>query len=164
MNSPSRREVLAIAAVTVSLPLIDSAFGTLPSAFGAGRGGNSTASAPAEVPGFFATTFKPADLKDNEFTAVPGHAIVLSRKGKTVAAISNTCTHKGCTMNPATGKNLLVCKCHNSQFNPDGTVAKAPATAPLPHYALRVNDKGLLEIDPGQKLAAGDKDAAVTIS
>jgi cytochrome b6-f complex iron-sulfur subunit len=164
MNSPSRREVLAVAAATVSLPLIDSALGTLPSALAAGRGGNTTASAPAEVPGFFATTFKPADLKDNEFTAIPGHAIVLSRKGKTVAAISTKCTHRGCTIDPKAGKNVLACQCHGAQYNLDGTVAKAPATKALDRYALRVNDKGLIEVDPGQKVAADDKNATFTIS
>jgi cytochrome b6-f complex iron-sulfur subunit len=164
MSSPSRREVLAIAAATVSMPLLDSALGTLPSALAAANGGNGAASAPAEGPGFFATTFKPAALKDNEFTAIPGHAIVLSRKDKTVAAISNKCTHMGCTINPKAGKDILACSCHGAQFHLDGSVAKAPATVALTHYALRVNDKGLIEIDPGQKLAADNKNAAVTIN
>jgi Rieske Fe-S protein len=163
MLHPSRREVLAIAAVTVSLPLLDSALGTLRSAQAAAARG-AAASAPAEVPGFFATTFKPADLKDNEFTAIPNHAIVLSRTGKTVAAISNKCTHKGCTINPKAGKNVLACSCHGAQFNLDGSVAKAPATTPLLRYALRVNAKGLIEIDPGQKLAPDDKAATLTIA
>jgi hypothetical protein len=43
-------------------------------------------------------------------------------------------------------------------------VAKGPATLPLPHYAIRVNDKGFVEIDPGTKLAKDGKGASVTIS
>ncbi len=164
MIAPTRREVLAAAAVTATLPLLESALGTLPATHAAARGANAIASAPAEVPGFFATTFKPADLKDNEFTAVPKHSIVLSRKGKTVAAVSNVCTHRGCAIDPKAGANILTCTCHNAQFNLDGTVAKAPATKPLDHFAIRVNDKGLIEIDPGQKLAADDKNATVTVS
>jgi cytochrome b6-f complex iron-sulfur subunit len=164
MNSPSRREVLAVAATAASLPLIESALGTVPTALGATRGGNNAPSTPPEVPGFFATTFKPADLKDNEFTAIPGHAIVLSRKDKTVAAISNKCTHRGCAINPKAGQKILACPCHGAQYNLDGGVAKAPATKPLDRYVLRVNDKGLIEIDPGQKVAAGDKNATVTIA
>ena len=156
MNSPSRREVLAIAAVTVSLPLLESAMGTQPFV--------RAASEPAEVAGFFATTVKPANLKDNEFTAVPGHAILLSRKAKIVAAMSNKCTHNGCTLNPSAGKNILTCTCHKSEFNLDGSVAKAPAKKPLDRYAVRVNDKGFIEIDPGQKLPADDKNAALTIN
>jgi Rieske Fe-S protein len=164
MNSPCRHEVLAVAAVTASVPLLESALGALPAAHAAGRSGNGTASAPAEVPGFFATTFKTNDLKDKEFTPIPNHAIVLSRKDKTVAAISNKCTHRGCTISPKAGKDTLSCACHNAQFNLDGSVAKAPANKPLDRYAIRVNDKGLIEVDPGQKLAADDKNASLTIS
>jgi cytochrome b6-f complex iron-sulfur subunit len=156
MNSPSRREVLAVVAVTVSVPVLESALGTLPTA--------GAATAPAEAAGFFATTFKPAALKDNEFTPVPGRAILLSRKDKMVVAMSSKCTHNACTIIPKSGKNLLTCPCHGSEFNLDGGVAKAPAKNALDRYALRVNDKGLIEVDPGQKLAAGDKNAALTIS
>jgi cytochrome b6-f complex iron-sulfur subunit len=163
MSSPSRREILAVAAVTASVPLLESALGTIPAALGAQRGGNGTTSAPAEVPGFFATTFKPADLKDQEFTAIPGHAILLTRNDKSVEAISNKCTHHGCAINPKAGQKILTCQCHGAQYKLDGTVAKAPATKALDRYALRVNDKGLIEVDPGQKVAAGDKSATVTI-
>jgi cytochrome b6-f complex iron-sulfur subunit len=162
MNTPSRREVLAVAALTASVPLLETALNTLPTALGADRG-RGPASAPAEVPGFFATTFKPADLKENEFTAIPNHSIVLTRKGKTVAALTNICTHQGCAMEPKAGKDTLTCPCHNAAFNLDGTVAKAPARKALDHYALRVNDKGLIEIDPGQKLAADDKNASLNV-
>jgi hypothetical protein len=43
-------------------------------------------------------------------------------------------------------------------------VAQAPATQPLAHFAVRINDKGLIEIDPGQTLAKDDKGASLTIS
>ena len=46
----------------------------------------------------------------------------------------------------------------------DGTVAKAPAKDPLAHYALRLNDAGLIEIDPGQKVTKDDKNFSVTVA
>ena len=164
MESLSRREVLAVAAVTVSIPLLDSALGTTRSACAAAATTTAPATNAAEKPGWFATTLKPADLKDNEFTAVAGHAIVVSRSDKTVAALSNKCTHKGCAINPKAGAKTLVCPCHKGEFNLDGTVAKAPPTAVLTHYAIRVSDKGVIEIDPGQSLKKDDKDATITIA
>ena len=164
METPSRRDVLAVAAVTVSLPLLESALGRMRAAqaaapaAGAGRGG------PPEKAGWFSTTVKPADVKENEFTLVDGHKIVLARTGKDVSAMTSICTHRGCAMTPTAGQKTLTCKCHNSAFNLDGTVAKGPATRPIDHYAIRVNDKGEIEVDPGQKLAKDAKGATYTIS
>jgi len=158
--SPTRRAVLAAVAATVTLPMLDAAVGAARAA-----PGGPNAPAATEKPGWFATTLKAADLKDNEFTAVTGHALLLSRAGKTVIAVSSTCTHKGCALSPKAGSKILgPCRCHQAQFNLDGTVAKGPATVPLPQYALRVNDKGLIEIDPGQKVSKDDRLASVTIS
>jgi cytochrome b6-f complex iron-sulfur subunit len=173
MSTPSlsRREVLAVTAVTVSLPMVQSALGTLrqaaaagPAAPGGAPGGGRGAPAPAEKAGWFATTKLPADLKDGEFASVEGHpGILLTRSGKTVVALTSKCTHKGCTLSPTAGQKIITCKCHKAQFNLDGTVAHAPAKDPLAHFAIRVNDKGLIEIDPGQKLDADAKDASLTI-
>ena len=169
--SPNRREVLAVAAATVTIPMLDSVLGAMRSASavasqrGGGGGGGGNGTAPAEKAGWFTTTLKAGDLKDNEFTVVEGHEIVLARTGKTVAALSNVCTHKGCTIAPKAGTKVLgPCQCHQAAFNLDGSVAKAPATAPLPHLAIRVNDKGFIEIDPGQNLSKGDKGSSMTIS
>jgi len=164
-NSPSRREILsAAAAATVTLPLLGTALGTPRAARGNGSlKPVAVKNPPAEKPGWFATTLKPADLKDNEFTAIAGHQIVLARTGKTVTALTNVCTHSGCSMDPKAGSKTLLCTCHDSQFNLDGSVAHSPAKQPLSHFALRVNDKGLIEIDPGQKLAKDDKGATITI-
>jgi len=159
--SPSRRQILTAAAVTVALPLVGAATGAVRCACGSGPRRSGTA--PAEKPGWITTTLKPADLKDSEFTLVDGHTIVLARTNKTVAALTNVCTHSGCPMAPKASAKTLTCQCHKSEFNLDGTVAHAPATKPLSHYAIRVNDKGLIEIDPGQQLSKDDKGAAITV-
>jgi Rieske Fe-S protein len=157
----SRRDVLAIAAATITLPMLQSALGNLQTAH-AQAGGNGGA-APIE-PGWFTTTLKPAALKDNEFAAIPNRpAVILSRAGKEVAALSSKCTHKGCTIRPRAAAKVLTCACHNSQFNLDGTVAKGDAAGPLPRYAIRTNAAGFIEIDPGQTPAAEAAEYKLTL-
>lgn len=157
----SRRDVLAIAAATVTLPVLQSALGALQATHAQTAGARGAA--PLE-PGWFTTTLKPAALKDNEFTAIPNRpAIVLSRAGKEVAALSTKCTHKGCTIRPRAAAKVITCACHNSQFNLDGTVAKGDASGPLPRYAIRTNAAGFIEIDPGQTPAADANDYKLTL-
>lgn len=175
MANSSRREVLTVAAVAVTLPVLESALGTLraaraqaatataPATTRAGRG-MAVRVAPNEPAGWITTTLKPADLKDGEFTDVAGHVIALSRTGKDISALTTKCTHQGCKILPKAGAKILTCPCHQAQFNLDGTVAKAPARNPLQHYAVRVNDKGLIEVDPGQKVAKDAKEASITIA
>lgn len=157
--SPSRRTILSAAAVTVSLPLVEAALGHVRSAQAAAttpaRGG------PAEKPGFFDTTLKPADVKDKEFTVVKGHKVLLVRQGDNITAITNVCTHRGCTVTPTAGLDVMTCGCHKAQYNLDGGVVKGPATVPLNHYAVKLNGTGTIEVDPGQILAKDAKEAVL---
>ena len=149
----TRRDILAVAAATVTLPMIDSALGTLKSASAAAPAAAPAAAAapavntPAEKAGWFTTTLKPADVKAGEFTAVPDHKVILVNSDKKIAAYTNICTHRQCAMAPTAAAKTIECSCHKSAFNTDGTVAKGPATKPLDRYSIRVNDKGLIEID-----------------
>ncbi len=45
-------------------------------------------------------------------------------------AFAARCTHAGCALSTITDAEL-VCACHGSRFNLDGTVARGPATEPL---------------------------------
>jgi Rieske Fe-S protein len=45
-------------------------------------------------------------------------------------AFSAVCTHAGCTVAEVLGASI-ICPCHGSSFNLDGTVAKGPANRPL---------------------------------
>jgi cytochrome b6-f complex iron-sulfur subunit len=161
LSAPSRRQVLVAAAVTASVPLLDSALNTLPAAHAAAP---APATPAATSDAWTATTLKASDLKDNEFTPAGIDGIVLARVGKTVAALSTVCTHKGCTVAARGGAKILACPCHGAQFHLDGTAAKAPAQKPLAHYAIRVNDKGMIEVDKTQQVARGDKSATITLS
>jgi cytochrome b6-f complex iron-sulfur subunit len=160
MPVPSRRAVLAVAAATVSLPMLESAIGSLRTTRAAAGG----AATPATKPSWVTTTLKPDDVKDNEFTTVAGQKIILARSGKDISAMTNVCTHRGTAIPPKAGQKTLTCPSHGSIFNLDGTVGKGPAQNPLQHYAIRLNDKGLIEVDPGQKVAKDAKEATLTVT
>jgi cytochrome b6-f complex iron-sulfur subunit len=49
----------------------------------------------------------------------------------TFVALSAICTHAGCTVRYAAGSRDVVCPCHGSTFELDGTVTNGPALEPL---------------------------------
>ena len=56
---------------------------------------------------------------------------------------SSVCTHAGCNVsNIADGK--IICPCHNSEFNLDGTVAQGPAKDPLEAKAVTVQGDSIV--------------------
>lgn len=59
------------------------------------------------------------------------------------AALSPICTHLGCTVD-IEGSNL-VCPCHGSTFDRDGSVLRGPAEASLRRFPAAVDD-GVVEI------------------
>jgi Rieske Fe-S protein len=143
--------------------MLQGALGSMQQASAAAPRGANTA--PAEKPGWFDTKLVAADLKDNEFAAVAEHpGVLVTRAGKVVSAFTSKCTHKGCTLKPKEGEKIITCGCHQGQFNLDGTVKKGPPKEPLAHFAIRLADKGNIEVDPGQKVAKDDKNFSVTIA
>jgi nitrite reductase/ring-hydroxylating ferredoxin subunit len=81
---------------------------------------------------------------DVEGTKVP---LVLLKKGRSIMALSATCTHWGGPL--AEGKlvgDCVECPWHASQFNmADGSVQQGPATAPQPVFEARQRD-GQIEV------------------
>jgi nitrite reductase/ring-hydroxylating ferredoxin subunit len=62
----------------------------------------------------------------------------------TFMAFSATCTHQGCTVGDVAG-GTINCPCHGSRFAvADGSVAKGPATRPLPAKAVRVEGSSIV--------------------
>ncbi len=50
-----------------------------------------------------------------------------------VSALSTTCTHAGCEVElPNNG--VIMCNCHSSNFDLDGTVTRGPASSDLPSF------------------------------
>ncbi len=56
---------------------------------------------------------------------------------------STVCPHAGCNVSEITdGK--IICPCHNSEFNLDGTVAQGPAKMPLKAKAVSVQGDSIV--------------------
>lgn len=84
-------------------------------------------------------------------TAAVGPVLVISNPEAASAddliAVNPTCTHAGCTVEWQSDQNLFVCPCHNSQFQPDGTVASGPAPQALTTYEVKQESGSILVKD-----------------
>ncbi|HYM51301.1 MAG TPA: Rieske 2Fe-2S domain-containing protein [Candidatus Limnocylindrales bacterium] len=78
---------------------------------------------------------------------VRGTAILLYRKGGTVCAISNTCSHAGGPLNEGTvAGDHVICPWHASRFDLcTGRVKGGPATVSQVRYETRIQD-GQIEV------------------
>jgi nitrite reductase/ring-hydroxylating ferredoxin subunit len=100
------------------------------------------------------TDWRPAiaadDLPDGQPTpvTVDGVEVLLFRRGPTINAISNTCSHRGCSLHEGdfSDETRVVCPCHGSTFRlEDGAVLHGPTSAPQPAYVSRIRE-GKVEI------------------
>lgn len=71
----------------------------------------------------------------------PGSAtiIVIRTSATAVAAVSDICTHARCGVNYDASQSLLVCPCHGSEFQLNGSVAQGPARLPLRAYTATLD-------------------------
>jgi nitrite reductase/ring-hydroxylating ferredoxin subunit len=75
----------------------------------------------------------------------PGSGIfVLTRPEGGYVALSPICTHLGCTVNVE--GSYLVCPCHGSTYDRNGTVVRGPAERPLAQYRTELTAGGELII------------------
>jgi nitrite reductase/ring-hydroxylating ferredoxin subunit/uncharacterized membrane protein len=68
--------------------------------------------------------------------------VLLVRDEKTVFALSDRCSHRGCSLAEGDVRDgAVTCPCHGSTFRlADGAVVRGPATAPQPSYEVRTHD------------------------
>ena len=59
-------------------------------------------------------------------------------------AMSLTCTHLGCMVEPSVAG--YTCPCHGSSYSPDGTVVKGPAASNLPQFRIERSEDGNLRV------------------
>jgi Rieske Fe-S protein len=69
---------------------------------------------------------------------------VLALADGSYAAVSPICTHRGCTVDVQ--GSLLVCPCHGSTYDREGTVLEGPAERPLRRFETRIGDGDVLLI------------------
>ena len=63
--------------------------------------------------------------------------VVTQPTAGTFVGLSAVCTHQGCVVAKVEG-GTIDCACHGSKFQLDGTVAKGPASKPLPPVQVTV--------------------------
>jgi nitrite reductase/ring-hydroxylating ferredoxin subunit len=86
-----------------------------------------------------------ADLAEGQPTTVTVDEVelLLLRRGATVYAVVNHCTHRGCPLNEGEfpDESTVVCPCHGSTFDlRTGAILHGPATSPAPAYLTRMRD------------------------
>ena len=65
--------------------------------------------------------------------------MVIRASATQIIAVSAICTHAGCSMDFDSGSSQLVCPCHGSSFNEDGSVIQGPARRPLKVYGATMD-------------------------
>lgn len=65
--------------------------------------------------------------------------MVIRASDTSVVAVSAICTHAGCSMNFDSAQAQIVCPCHGSVFNEQGSVVNGPARRPLKVYAATLS-------------------------
>jgi len=88
-------------------------------------------------------------------TVVNGNA-VLGRDASGLYAMSNVCTHEGCTMDVSGSGSTehLVCNCHGSTFDANGAVTHGPARTALTHYKVDLAADGSITIQGAQPVTS----------
>ena len=100
----------------------------------AGTGGSGT---PAAGP-----LTKTADVPIGSGVIVADTVITQPTAG-VFKGFSPVCPHRGCNVNAVTdGK--IICPCHDSEFNLDGSVARGPAKAPLEAKPITVRGDSIV--------------------
>lgn len=69
--------------------------------------------------------------------------VIIIRDGNKFEAFSSRCTHLGCKINTVEGRQL-VCPCHGSRYDLEGSPLKGPANKPLQKLEIDVLETELM--------------------
>jgi len=83
-----------------------------------------------------------------ELTAFDGSPAILFRTKAGVFAYSRVCTHLGCSVSYDAKSNLLICPCHNAQFDPtnEATPIIGPTKIALPRIKVAIIGINIVQI------------------
>jgi Rieske Fe-S protein len=119
-----------------------------------GGSGNGSPEAFGDVP-----AGNVGDVAIGALSVVGAEPVVLGRDAGGLYAMTTTCTHQGCEVEPSgTGSSAtLNCPCHGSRFDRNGNVIRGPAGSPLVHFAVTVDASGNITIHGDQRVDASTR-------
>jgi len=83
---------------------------------------------------------------------VPGEPVIIARDSRGLYAMTVTCTHQGCEVQPV--GSTLDCPCHGSRYDQNGSVIQGPAESPLAHFAVEVDANGEITVHGATRVDA----------
>jgi len=78
-------------------------------------------------------------------------SLLVGRDELGVYAMTSICTHEQCEMinnDGTSGSGITTCGCHGSVFDPNGVPTKGPASQPLQHFDVLIDDNGYIAVNP----------------
>ena len=101
------------------------------------------------------------DVPIGGIDVVSGAPALLARDSGGLYAMTITCTHQGCDVEPvgSGSSTVLDCPCHGSQFDANCNVIRGPAGSPLVHFAVDVSAAGDITIHGGRQVPATTRTA-----
>jgi Rieske Fe-S protein len=85
-----------------------------------------------------------SDYPENSRTVLAHIPAVVIHDDEGIRAMSLTCTHLGCMVEPRPFG--FECPCHGSRYASDGKVAKGPAASDLPRLRITKSEDGNLHV------------------
>ncbi len=147
---PKRRQLLVLAAVAAGGNALgcggeegiddDDSSGAGGGAGGGGGEGGGTAST---FPQGYVDLGPVAALPLGSLVTVAFVELLVGHDAAGIYAMHSRCTHQLCNMignDGITAGNITRCGCHGSEFDPNGVPIKGPASQPLPHYRVLINE------------------------
>ncbi len=105
-----------------------------------------------------------SDLQVGTISVVSGQSVAIARDDGGLYAMTLLCPHDLCDMevDGTVSSDGIVCTCHGSEFDPNGTVTKGPANTNLEHYEVTVDSAGAITINADKVVDAATRTAVPT--